>query len=150
MKEHLLLIVFLRGKRTNPNQAICTKCSERKKKKKKKRLNHNYLRFYQPALCTWSKVCHPYHSASQCCCFNPCKKAAAANYRSLDGSCIEGSLTEPAVNITAGAPDSCELQPQLAELHAPQPAVPVLHLANSSSPTQTYSFSPAALAAHVL
>lgn len=31
-----------------------------------------------------------------------------ANYRSLDGSCVEGSLTEPAVNITAGAPGSCE------------------------------------------
>lgn len=37
MKEHLLLIVFLRGKRTNPNQAICTKRSERKKKKEKEK-----------------------------------------------------------------------------------------------------------------
>lgn len=41
-------------------------------------------------------------------------------------------------------------QPQLAEPHALQPAVPVPHWANSSSPTQTYTFSPAALAAYVL
>lgn len=50
MKEHLLLIVFLRGKRTNPNQAICTKRSERKKKKKKKKTKPQLFKILSASL----------------------------------------------------------------------------------------------------